>query len=190
MGNKRKPLKVKYRDMTPEQKKEYHKAYYEANKEKYKRMSNDNYHANRDENIRKRKEHYWKHHEERKEYSKKYYHEHIEENRKRGREYNKTHKRENKNRALIRYHGLTLIEYENMVQNQKGRCAICGEVPSKRLVVDHDHRTGKIRKLLCDYCNIGLGHVKDNIEILENMIEYLKQYDVKKDNQPVIKWKD
>lgn len=176
MGNKRKPLKVKYRDMTPEQKKEYHKAYYESNKEKYLRMSNDNYYANRDENIRKRKEYYWKHKDEREEYRKQYYHTHKNDNKEYRKNYVITHRRETKNRALLRNYGITVDEYDTMVKEQDGKCAICGKIPENWLVVDHNHLTGKVRKLLCPLCNIVLGQANDNIDLLNKMIEYLKTF--------------
>lgn len=51
-------------------------------------------------------------------------------------------------------------------------CRICGS--SKRLHIDHDHTTGKVRGLLCHYCNIGIGMFKDKQELLEKAIQYLK----------------
>lgn len=53
-------------------------------------------------------------------------------------------------------------------------CAICGNTP-KRLRIDHDHDTGKYRGLLCDNCNIGLGHFKDSPDRLRKAILYLKE---------------
>ena len=59
---------------------------------------------------------------------------------------------------------------------QNGRCAICGvpeyELPS-RLYIDHDHETGKVRGLLCPSCNTGLGHLKDDPEVLLRACIYL-----------------
>jgi hypothetical protein len=74
-------------------------------------------------------------------------------------------------------YGITLLQYNEMFDNQNGKCAICDvsqEKQSKRLSVDHCHMTGKIRKLLCDGCNKGLGHFKDKPELLLKAIEYLK----------------
>lgn len=63
----------------------------------------------------------------------------------------------------VRY-GLSDVAYNEMYQNQKGRCAACGEIPkmSKRgqLVVDHDHRTNQVRGLLCHPCNLTAGHLE------------------------------
>lgn len=74
-----------------------------------------------------------------------------------------------------------LEKFGELQEKQNGVCAICkqsvsGMINSKsKLAVDHDHKTGKIRGLLCGSCNIGLGHFKDNIEYLTNAIVYLKE---------------
>jgi len=74
-------------------------------------------------------------------------------------------------------------EYERLFEVQQGRCMICGRQEghrnqygkSCRLAVDHDHTTGKVRGLLCNNCNRGLGRFKDSIELLEAAIRYLKR---------------
>lgn len=59
-------------------------------------------------------------------------------------------------KLMIRY-GLTTAQYDQMLDRQDGRCAICRRQPrTKRLAVDHDHETGHVRGLLCDRCNRGL----------------------------------
>jgi 5-methylcytosine-specific restriction endonuclease McrA len=63
-------------------------------------------------------------------------------------------------RALIRKYGITESDYEAMLQRQRGLCAVCGEPPGqKRLHVDHDHATGRVRELLCTPCNTLAGHL-------------------------------
>ena len=61
---------------------------------------------------------------------------------------------------------------------QGARCAICrlpeADAPNKRLVLDHDHATGRPRALLCHHCNVGLGHFRDSREILAVAIAYLE----------------
>ena len=52
-------------------------------------------------------------------------------------------------------------------------CIICGS--DDKLVVDHDHITGQVRGMLCNPCNLGLGHFKDNVSTLESAIEYLRR---------------
>jgi len=64
-------------------------------------------------------------------------------------------------------YGISLVDYDAMLSDQDGRCAICGEEPgAKPLAVDHDHQTNEIRGLLCQDCNVGLGHFRDRIEVL------------------------
>lgn len=62
----------------------------------------------------------------------------------------------------------------SMESQQKGKCAICcKEKGIHGLVVDHDHKSGKVRGLLCNSCNKALGFFQDDIEILTNAINYL-----------------
>jgi hypothetical protein len=64
---------------------------------------------------------------------------------------------------LKQKYGLTLAAYRAMEEGQKGLCAMCGKPPTgghKKLYVDHDHKTGKIRGLLCSSCNCGLGWIE------------------------------
>lgn len=80
------------------------------------------------------------------------------------------------NGHLRRKYGITLEEYESMVEAQNGKCLICHFPPLEgdRLVVDHDHKTKKIRGLLCRNCNLVLGHASDNTKILLAAIAYLE----------------
>lgn len=66
-------------------------------------------------------------------------------------------------------------EYFEMLDSQGGGCAICGTIPKRQnLAVDHDHKTGSIRGLLCSTCNHQmLGGAKDDVEILRRAVAYL-----------------
>lgn len=79
---------------------------------------------------------------------------------------------------LRRKYGLSLAEYNKMVASQCGVCAICGQTNKfgKRLAVDHDHKTGKVRELLCGFCNTALGSLKESLTTLERMAEYIKKH--------------
>lgn len=87
-----------------------------------------------------------------------------------------------KNIDLKRTFGITLDTYTEMLEQQKGKCAICGisnnsgNVKTNKsiaLAVDHCHSTDTIRGLLCGNCNNGLGRFKDSIPLLKAAIDYL-----------------
>lgn len=76
-------------------------------------------------------------------------------------------------------YGISLNDYEEILQAQRNQCAICGvalKSTGTHTHLDHDHHTGRIRGVLCTNCNRGLGHFKDNLSILEKAIEYLRNY--------------
>ncbi len=79
---------------------------------------------------------------------------------------------------LKRLFNMSLEEYDQKAQKQENVCAICkGNCKSgKRLAVDHDHKTGKIRDLLCGNCNGGLGKFQDDPELLIKAAEYLRKH--------------
>lgn len=76
-----------------------------------------------------------------------------------------------KNAVLKSMYGLTLEEYNRMYAEQKGLCKMCGKIPKKVLVVDHNHKTGKIRGLLCHGCNRAIA-IFDNPELLQQANKY------------------
>lgn len=84
--------------------------------------------------------------------------------------------RENhRSNCLKHRYGITLAEFKRMFEGQNGLCLICKSNRSKKrdLVVDHCHSTGKVRGLLCDPCNQGLGMFRDNLEFLKGAFNYL-----------------
>lgn len=97
---------------------------------------------------------------------------------------NKEHQRElaRKNNRK-KWYGLEHVDYLRMLEIQNYCCAICGKPettknPSggiKPLAVDHCHKTGKIRGLLCNTCNTALGKFKDDPSILQSAINYLNR---------------
>jgi hypothetical protein len=81
-------------------------------------------------------------------------------------------------------YNLTVDQYNSMLSQQDYSCGICKKHESEfkyKLRVDHCHTTGKVRELLCNSCNVLLGHSKENINNLNNAIGYLIKYN-KKDN--------
>jgi len=76
---------------------------------------------------------------------------------------------------LKRKFGITQEQYEQMLAEQRGGCAICGDPPEegKALHVDHDHDSGAVRALLCVRCNNGLGQFKEDLNLLDRARRYL-----------------
>ena len=103
--------------------------------------------------------------EARKEYAKKY------------REDNKEHIR---NQRMIKKFGIDIDDYNLLLESQNYRCAICkstetGRKDTKHFSIDHCHKTGKVRGLLCKSCNVMLGEAKDDSNILSKAINYLNE---------------
>lgn len=75
----------------------------------------------------------------------------------------------------MKKYGITPLEYQELLMKQKGVCAICSKtcIYKLRLSVDHDHKTNKVRGLLCGNCNTGLGKFKDDKLIMQKAIIYL-----------------
>jgi hypothetical protein len=144
--------------MTPEQKKAYQKEYH--SRPEVKAKLNARLKASRSTPEGKIKF---------KSYFKSYY-------------YSKKGKAQDKARKLRCNFNIILEQYNEMFTKQDGCCAICKkpQVEFKRaFAVDHDHKTGEIRGLLCSKCNITLGNSNDDVAILEQAIQYLNQYDKK-----------
>lgn len=134
-------------------------------------------HQNRVEIAQKKKVYYQQNvtilNEKKKIYNAKNAHKHSI----RKKEYYKNNKHVFLSNRLKKYN-LTLETYNSLVDQQMGKCRICSLPPTagrgKAFHVDHCHRTGKVRGLLCNYCNVALGHFKDNTEILKAAIRYLE----------------
>lgn len=122
------------------------------------------------------KEYYLKNKEVLTSYRKKHYSNNREKMLLRSKDWSKNNPDARKANVLKSAYNMTLDEYNIMFDNQKGACLCCGIHQSKIgrvLNVDHCHVTGKVRGLLCNKCNSALGFVNDNIQTLNNMIEYL-----------------
>jgi hypothetical protein len=85
------------------------------------------------------------------------------------------------NRAFTRY-GITEEAYQEMFEKQNHLCAICGSPETstsnrsggiKRLSIDHNHKTGEVRGLLCHKCNSAIGLFEEDIERMKSAIDYL-----------------
>jgi hypothetical protein len=75
--------------------------------------------------------------------------------------------------TLSQRYGLTIDSHAALLEEQGHTCKICKE-PARLLHVDHCHVTGKVRGILCIKCNTGLGHFRDDVELLKTAIAYLE----------------
>ena len=87
-----------------------------------------------------------------------------------------------KHSDLKKSYGISFEMYQQKLESQNNVCAICGNeeaavrnnsMEKRNLAVDHDHRTGKIRGLLCTHCNQGIGNFRENPDFLAKAISYL-----------------
>ena len=185
--------------MSTENRKEYSKNYYQSHKEERKKYDeryviehaeerkeyNKQYQIEHAEEIKQqRKEYRAKNKEKIRKADEQYKSEHVEETKKYlietaeiRKEYREAHKKEAKSRNLKKNYNITLEQYDELYNKQEGKCAICGthqEELKSTLHIDHNHKTKKIRGLLCFKCNSLLGCANDNIIKLESAIIYLK----------------
>jgi hypothetical protein len=77
-------------------------------------------------------------------------------------------------KSTLRKYGLTIKKYEALVEKADGKCAICQKIPKQSLSVDHCHKTGRVRGLLCRRCNSAIGFLEDNINLVSSALGYLK----------------
>lgn len=81
--------------------------------------------------------------------------------------------REKARMKILRRHSMTPEQYESMSISQGYACAICLRIPNHRLHVDHDHKTNKVRGLLCRNCNTAIGLLRENPAVMLQAIKYL-----------------
>lgn len=81
---------------------------------------------------------------------------------------------------LKRRYKMTIEDYEEMFEKQGGTCAICksadsgGKHDSETFMIDHCHKSEKVRGLLCNRCNLAIGVLKDDVWLIERILEYIK----------------
>jgi hypothetical protein len=144
-------FKKRFLMLDADKKKQYRTKYREENREKHRRWNKKSYLKNREKNREKNKERS---------------HSFYINNKDKFWGYN-----------LKSSYNLSVEKYNQLFVNQNGLCAICKApvVIGKKLVVDHCHKTGKIRGLLCYNCNNGIGNFRDNVNILSSAIKYLTE---------------
>ena len=131
--------------------------------------------AHKEELRLKRIEYYKTHKDKTLDRCKKYYYEHWEEIKLK--RYQRYHN--NPKEAIAYRYKITLEQLDTLIKESMGRCAVCDKelkgLGLKGMCIDHSHENGKIRGILCNMCNMGLGKFNDNIKLLESAIKYLKE---------------
>ena len=165
-----------YYEEKDQENKEYMKKWRQKNKEKIKKLR----HRNKEQIKKYNKEYRLKNKEHSLAYQKEYY----KKNKKQIDETNKEYYEKNKGKtieyqrklALKTRYNLTLEKLDEMLIGQNHKCLICDKsLMETRRCVDHNHKTGKIRGILCIECNSVLGMSHDNVDILKKAIDYLKR---------------
>jgi RNase P subunit RPR2 len=84
----------------------------------------------------------------------------------------------NREYHLRHRYGISMRQRDDLLNDQQGRCKACGDVlaPSRHVHVDHDHRTGRIRGILCHSCNGALGHAQDDSTRLRSLADYMDDW--------------
>lgn len=98
--------------------------------------------------------------------------------------YTKEWRRNNFSKSRNHYvkykYGITVDQYNKMLEEQYDCCAICSTLfpggQKESFFIDHDHKTGQIRGLLCRECNLMIGHAKDDTDILRQAVRYLERW--------------
>lgn len=116
--------------------------------------------------------------------NKRHYDKHKASELERNKEYHRNNKEKVAKRHRLVAMKMTPERYDELMEEQNSRCAVCGEKFKKTPHIDHKHSCcdkrptcGQCnRGLLCDDCNLGLGRFKDSITLLENAIQYLEKW--------------
>jgi hypothetical protein len=105
---------------------------------------------------------------------------------KKSRDYRKIpeNKQKIRNAYFIREYGINLNDYNNLLKLQNNKCCLCFsdfDFDNKNKFyprVDHNHKTGIIRGILCNSCNLALGYIYDNLNVAKNIVSYLEKYNL------------
>lgn len=162
-------------------KRETNRQYYLKNKDKIKARSAKYYAENREKVLIKLAEKHKKNPEIMRKRVNDYYHNNPEY-KKKTRMYSKKWVSNNSEKrklytrnARIRAYGITPEHYQQMLEEQGNCCAICEKENGRAMVIDHCHITGKIRGLLCDGCNLSLGHLERE-DFVSKALKYTAKY--------------
>jgi len=125
---------------------------------------------------KERRERYLKNYDREKQKNKEYREKNRELIREKQKKYNRENPEKRKNAILKNVYGITLEQYNQIFEKQKGKCAICKRHQkelTRTLCVDHNHKTKQVRGLLCVTCNTDVSVVENR---LKEMLKYLNKY--------------
>jgi hypothetical protein len=158
------------------------------NPDKIKAIDPHKYKKHKDKILECRKSYYQKHSEKikknkksrdrntpaQKKWKQEYYLRNKEIIRAKQKQWRSDNKLELKDRIMKKKYGIGVDQFTQMKLEQSNQCLICAM--ENKLVIDHCHKTGLVRGLLCETCNILLGHAKDDQHILNSAIQYLARF--------------
>ena len=155
----------------------YDKAYYLANKERIREYQRE-YRKKNAARIKENYQRHWDAHKEKiLERSRVWRNENLERKKQSDREWYLKNTQLVVDRSwaftLKKRYGITPEYYAELDVSQDGKCKVCGLVPNKKLSVDHCHTTNKVRGLLCQPCNMAIGLLKDDVQIIQSLLDYL-----------------
>ena len=114
-------------------------------------------------------------------YSKEYHQKHKKEHKKYYKKYSKEYYKTHIEKRRMYKYGISNTDFNNLLFAQNNRCAICKEPLDLQtpyaVHIDHDHKRGKVRGILCRKCNLAIGQLRDNPEYAYNAFIYLKESD-------------
>lgn len=145
---------------------------------KCRKEEHSNYYQNNREKVLARTKKWWDAHPEAATVKgRKYYQNNPEKVRLKIKKFHAENPAYRRTAALKRNYGITPKDFARMEAEQAGVCAVCKQVPEgKGFYVDHDHKTGRVRGLLCFTCNMALGLLKDSAVFARSAAEYLEKH--------------
>lgn len=174
-----KNYRLKYVERIKERQKRYQKRRYQNNKEQFREKNKKYYLSHREQELKRSKKYHQDHKEEIKANARKQRKLHPEKGRVSWKKWYYAHRVESiehsKKKNLIYKYNLTSDQRDVLLIKQNYKCLICDRsLLGIKQCTDHSHTTGKIRGILCDYCNKGLGFFFDNPELMDCAAKYLK----------------
>lgn len=117
--------------------------------------------------------------------SRDYYSKHKDELSRNSKKWREANKDKIKNKYLKYQYGITKEDYDALLKHQNFSCKICGASPINFPVVEHNHKTGIVRGIVCQKCNITIASIENNKHLLKTILEYLEAHDQLTEN-PIV----